>query len=507
MAFKSVYPVGIDIRNDEKLKCGEIYIRTSGIISLACGFCEVNEFFTLDAYSNHFKCHFQSQKRPAPIIKLEFEPHISQPTSQDTDSYAIIENQLNVVDPLRSETLTFTSQQTGITDFLQEVIIKDEMNVEHSVPPALHYYTSNSEKTNRLKEKCNHCDEMFESIPEFRKHSWKVHKIGYYICHFCDKQFYDRSTLYNHEKIQHGREPTPKHDKLICDICSEVTTTRNAFVRHKWRAHLIGVRCRHCEKHFSTEHSRNEHEKIHTGEPRRIKKRKINEIACNCKDPDCQKHYRRGTPQRRQPNKCKHCDEVFIYVRVLRKHLWTAHKTGNKCRFCEKQFYDRSNRDTHERTHTGQQPFKCTHCPRTFSAHTTMKHHIMLHENDLPFLCTTCGKGFVSVTRLNCHVREKHPSPDSENQKDRFPCLVCGKRFSKNYILKNHNERYHNTGEAVILTCDICQRTFNTRKCLVQHMKIHSGKKPYKCRYCGMAFAQSAGKRGHERNKHENIVI
>lgn len=499
MAFKSVHPVEMDIPNDEKLKCGEIYIRTSGIISLACGFCDVNEFFTLDAYSTHFDCHFQTQNQPTQNMKAEV---ISE-------------------DPLQGENLILASQQSGVNEFLQQVIIKDEtiliisdsdveaLDVEHSVPPTSDTGSSHKyrDKAKRQPEKCNHCDEMFETIPEFRKHCCKVHNIGYYNCHFCDKQFYDRSTRYNHEKIQHGRKPTPKADRFICDLCNEVTTTRNAFVRHKWRAHLIGVACRHCDKHFSTEHSRNEHEKIHTGEPIRIKKRKIGGIPCECKDTACQKHYRRGVPLRRQPKKCKQCDEVFVYVRGLRKHLWTAHNTGNKCRFCEKQFYDRSNRDTHERVHTGQQPFKCTHCPRTFSAHTTMKHHIMLHENDLPFLCTTCGKGFVSVTRLNCHVREKHPSSDSENPKDRYPCLECGKRFSKNYILKNHNVRHHNTGEAVILSCDICQRAFMSRKCLVQHMKIHSGKKPYKCRYCGMAFAQSAGKRGHERNKHENIVI
>lgn len=505
MAFKSEYlNIGADIPSEEKLKCGEIYIRTSGIISLACGFCEVNEFFTLDDYSNHFNCHFQTQKRPAPTIKLE------QQTSHQTD--------MNSEDPLQSD-LICDSQQSGNNDSLQE-IIKDEdliisdsdietLGKEHSVPPSFDYTGPNhtGDKTKRQPEKCNHCDAMFESIPEFRKHCWKVHSIGYYICQFCDKQFYDRSTRYNHEKIQHGREPRPKVDNSICEICNEVTTTKKAYVRHKWRAHLVGVGCKHCDKQFSTEYSRDEHEKIHTGEPRRIKKRKLGEIACNCKDPECQKHYRRGAPMSRQPNKCKHCNEVFVYVRGLRKHLWTAHKTGNKCRFCEKQFYDRGNRDTHERTHTGQHPFKCTYCPRTFSAHTTMKHHIMLHENDLPFLCTTCGKGFVSVTRLNCHVRDKHPLSDSELRNDRYPCLVCSKRFSKNYILKNHTARHHNTGEAVILTCDICQRAFNSRKCLVQHMKIHSGNKPYKCRYCGMAFAQSAGKRGHERNKHENIVI
>lgn len=128
----------------------------------------------------------------------------------------------------------------------------------------------------------------------------------------------------------------------------------------------------------------------------------------------------------------------------------------------------------------------------------------MMHENDRPCLCTTCGKRFININRLKNHVRDKHPLVEAQHE--RSVCTVCGMEFARYYSLKKHREKHHKLA-VEILTCDICQRVFNNRKCLVQHMKLHSGQKPYKCRYCEMAFAQLAGKRGHERNKHENIVV
>lgn len=133
-----------------------------------------------------------------------------------------------------------------------------------------------------------------------------------------------------------------------------------------------------------------------------------------------------------------------------------------------------------------------------------MTHHIMLHEDTLPFLCTICGKRFTYITKLNYHVRDKHPS-ESELKAASYPCRVCGIRFSRPYDLKRHRPTHHEK-EVTVLTCDICQRQFAARKLLVQHMRIHTGLKTYKCRYCEMSFAQAAGKRGHERSKHENNI-
>lgn len=419
--------------NDEKVKCGEIFIRTSGIISLACIFCEEHEFYTFDTYSNHFLCHYQKQTT-----------RFSQGS----------ENQLNEAaasstDPLHSD--------------LQRDSIKEEY--VHAI--------SDSEPGNSLRRDGTEPNFCNDQITQEESSNSKPE----------EQECNNSSVLKCHKK------------KYICDQCNEVLTTKRAFTAHKWQVHLIGVACRVCEKQFATETSRRNHEKIHTGEPRKKQKYKR---ECYCKDPECPKHkFRRPTPKK-PLSKCDHCDEVFVFRHDFRKHCWTLHNIGHKCQFCEKQFYQYAHRDKHERTHTGQRPYTCKYCPLTFSSQTSWKNHIRIHENDLPFLCSTCGDRFVTKTFLTYHTRDKHPS-DSDTQEG-YACPLCGMRFAKSYNLRAHKDIHHTKNGP--LTCKICQRVFKRRVCLAQHMKIHSGVKPYKCRFCDASFAQAASKKGHERNKH-----
>lgn len=448
--------------NDEKVKCGEIFIRTSGIISLACGFCEKHdEFYTFDTYSDHFRYHFQKQSKTT-NIKLKAK------VPQET-----FEKQLNaeatatLKDPLHSKL-----QQDGIKDEYAHVISdtslenslkRDRTELNCCIEPTQQEYSNSELEQQESNNSGPEQPECSNSEPEKR------------------------------ERDSNGLNGRRK--KFVCDQCNEVLTTKRAFAAHKWRVHLIGVACRLCEKQFATETSRKNHEKIHTGEPRKKEKYKR---ACYCKDPECPKHkYRRPTP-RKPLSKCGHCDEVFVFKHDLRRHWWTVHNIGHKCQFCEKQFYQYSNREKHERTHTGQRPYACTYCPLAFSSQTYWKNHIRIHENDLPFLCTTCGDRFVTKTILKYHTRDKHPS-ESDVQES-YACPLCGMRFAKSYSLRAHKDIHHNKNGP--LTCEVCQRVFNRRICLAQHMKIHSGAKLFKCRFCDASFAQAASKKVHERNKH-----
>lgn len=432
--------------NDEKVKCGEIFIRKSGIISLACGFCEEHdEFYAFETYSDHyFRSHFQKQQTTN--IKLENKV---QETSFGNQQNAEAASTLQ--DPLQSEL-----RQDGIKDEYVHVISKTDLE--------------NSLTRDRIEQILQDCNNSGPEQPE---------------CSNSEPEKEDQSI----------NELKCRKKKFICDQCNEVLTTKRTFTAHKWRVHLIGVACKLCEKQFATETSRKNHEKIHTGEPRKKDKYKR---ECYCKDPECPKHkYRRPTPKK-PLSKCGHCDEVFVFKHDLRRHWWTVHNIGHKCKFCEKQFYQYSNREKHERTHTGQRPYACTYCPLTFSSQTYWKNHIRIHENNLPFLCTTCGDRFITKTILKYHTRDKHPS-DSDTQEG-YACPLCGMRFTKSYSLRAHKDIHHNKNGP--LTCEICQRVFNRRICLAQHMKIHSGVKNFKCRFCDASFAQAASKKGHERNKH-----
>ena len=103
--------------------------------------------------------------------------------------------------------------------------------------------------------------------------------------------------------------------------------------------------------------------------------------------------------------------------------------------------------------------------------------------NDNEALCKTCRVVVLfdhpNVGELSLHLDHEHPDLSEELQKDGPKPLTESEDISDR-------------------TCSDCGKEFKSQKTMLYHRKtVHSGIKPYKCKYCEMTFSRPDGLRSH----------
>ncbi len=114
------------------------------------------------------------------------------------------------------------------------------------------------------------------------------------------------------------------------------------------------------------------------------------------------------------------------------------------------------------------------------------------------FVCDLCEKRFNCKSKLEQHrIVHTFVKP--------FACDAdgCEKKFTQKASMRLHKCRVHEKVPSKY-RCEHCDRSCSTSDVLKNHLRTHTGERPYACTKCAMKFTQRSSVQAHCRAAHTN---
>ena len=159
---------------------------------------------------------------------------------------------------------------------------------------------------------------------------------------------------------------------------------------------------------------------------------------------------------------------------------------------------------------------QCQLCPMTFSDQSAISAHndtAHVHSNtrapppprpehpDAKYPCEVCGRKFTTSSHMRKHMITVHGIGDVKT----FQCDVCSKTFKEKDKLKRHLSAVHRLGDVTMFLCQLCPKVCMYKSNLKRHIAfVHNiDAKTFKCDICFKVFKQNSNLRRHLTSMHE----
>lgn len=116
------------------------------------------------------------------------------------------------------------------------------------------------------------------------------------------------------------------------------------------------------------------------------------------------------------------------------------------------------------------------------------------------YRCHICNYIFTKKIVLTWHL--KMHENKSKDGKANFTCHICGKHIPCQSNLQNHM-RVH-TGERPY-SCLYCGKGFKLKGHMTEHLRTHTGEKPFSCHICDKSFNRGSTLRKHVLARHKEV--
>ncbi|NXU52479.1 ZN131 protein, partial [Turnix velox] len=183
--------------------------------------------------------------------------------------------------------------------------------------------------------------------------------------------------------------------------------------------------------------------------------------------------------------------------------------------------------------------FHCEKCNRSFKLFYHFKEHMKTHSTE-SYKCDICNKRYLRESALKQHLTCYHLDEGGASKKQRpgkkihicqycdkqfdhfghfkehlrkhtgekpFECPNCHERFARNSTLKCHLTACQSgagakKGRKKLYECQVCNSVFNSWDQFKDHLVIHTGDKPNHCTLCDLWFMQGSELRRHLKEMH-----